>query len=50
MICIVYFLLLILNLGFRTAEESVIILYLMPVIPLIMKKSKSMPDKAEEPN
>lgn len=47
-VCIVYILLLILNLGFRTAEESVIILYLMPVIPLMIKQSKSMPDKAGE--
>lgn len=36
-ILIIYFILLIFNLGFRSAEESVTVLFLMPAIPLMMR-------------
>lgn len=41
-ITLLYLIFLILNLGFRSAEESVIVLFLMPVLPdiILMHKSK----------
>jgi len=36
--CIIYFVFLVLNLGFRSGEESVAMMYIIPLMPLLAKK------------
>lgn len=47
-VTVIYFLFLLLNLGFTSAHESVLMLFLLPSLPLILKKNKTDSLKCEE--
>ena len=40
-VCIIYFVFLVLNLGFRSGEESVAMMYIMPLMPLLVEKRQT---------